>query len=368
MEKVLILGIGNAQVDLIKLCKEKGYEVHTCSYVSEGRGKEFGDFFALINITDYDQVLEYVKKNSIDIIYSTGSDVAMPTASFVSEQLNLPHFVSTETSKLCNTKQKLREFIGEGKFNLRFQEIDAITCEFILPYPLMMKPVDSQGQRGIKLIHSREEFESHYDVALSYSRSKRIILEEYVEGPEISANVYMVDGEVVFTLISDRISWPQFEGGIIHKHHLPSSVMNRTSQNKVNEMIKSVTKKLNIINGPAYFQIKMQKDQPKLIEVTPRLDGCHMWRLIKESTGVDLLNITMDHLIENKVDKKLFRYKKIRNDFTLEFICKEPNSKVKGAEYQINDVLYLEQYYTKGEEVKPMNGYMEKIGYFIVSH
>ena len=367
MKKILILGIGNAQVDPIKLLKEKGYEVHTCSYTSNGRGKEFGDQFALINITDFDAVLEYVKSNDIDIVYSTGSDLAMPTASYVSEKLKLPHFISTETSKLCNTKQELRRFIGDEVYNVMFQEIESKTCEIQLEYPFIMKPVDSQGQRGIKLINSKAEFENHFEVALSHSRSKKIIIEEFIEGPEISANVYMLDGEVVFSLISDRISWPQFEGGIIHKHIIPSKVIDKDSEKSVNDMIKSVTKKLNINNGPAYFQIKIQNNKPKLIEVTPRLDGCHMWRLIKESTGVDLLNITMSHLIENNIDKKHFSINEIDKQYILEFICKEPNSIVEGTEFNIENTLHLEEYYKKGEKVKPMNGYMEKIGYYITS-
>ncbi len=228
-----------------------------------------------------------------------------------------------------------------------------------------MKPVDSQGQRGIKLINSKEEFDYHFEVALSHSRSKKIIIEEFIEGPEISANVYMIDGEIVFSLISDRISWPQFEGGIIHKHIIPSKVINKNSEKLVNEMIKSVTKKLNINNGPAYFQIKVQNNQPKLIEVTPRLDGCHMWRLIKEGTGVDLLDITINHLIENRIDPNLLSFNDIQKELTLEFICKEPNSIVDESDYNIRDVLDLVQYYEIGEKVKAMNGYMEKIGYII---
>lgn len=367
MKKVLILGIGNAQVDIIKLCKEKGFEVHTCSNTALGRGLEFSDHFQQIDIVNKEAVLEYAKNRNIDLAYSMGSDIAMPTASYVSEQLQLPYFVSSKTATLCNTKQELRGFIGDEDYNLKFQEIASKEEAIKLPYPLMMKPVDSQGQRGIIRINSREEFEAHFDVALSYSRSKKIILEEFVEGPEISVNVYMIDGEVRFALISDRISWPQYPGGIIHKHLLPSGFINEKSHEAVNRLIKSVTSKLEINNGPAYFQIKLKGEYPKLIEVTPRLDGCHMWRLIKESTGVDLLYITINHLSGNDFDALALGASEINKQFVLEFICKEPGSVVEEKDFNIGQSLYLEKYYKPGEKVKPVNNYMEKIGYFIVS-
>ena len=92
MKKILILGAGNAQMDLIEYCNENNYEVYGCSYTNTDKGIPLLDHFEQINIVDADKIEEYAKKNSIDIIYSVGSDIAMPTVSKVAERLNLPHF------------------------------------------------------------------------------------------------------------------------------------------------------------------------------------------------------------------------------------------------------------------------------------
>ena len=90
MLKVLILGVGNAQVDALRYLRESGCETHGLSHCREGRGIEHCDHFEVIDIKDKQQVLAYAEKNRVDVVYSVGSDGAMPTIGFVSKQLGLP--------------------------------------------------------------------------------------------------------------------------------------------------------------------------------------------------------------------------------------------------------------------------------------
>jgi biotin carboxylase len=366
MKTILILGIGNAQVDAIKICKELGYIVHTCSNTEKGRGRDLGDKFALINITDKEAIKKYVELNNIDLLYSVGSDVAMPTVSYVSEKLSLPCFNSYDTASICNFKNKCRELIGNNEdYNVKFQILDKFTDKLEIDYPFIMKPVDSQGQRGVFLINNKDEFYQNFNVSLSYSTIKKLIIEEYVDGEEISVNAYLINGEIVFSQTSDRVSWPQYQGGIIHKHIIPSRNQKDLIERRIQSMVRSVTNKLKIKNGPAYFQIKVKEEQPKLIEATPRLDGCHMWRLIKYYTSINLLEITFKHLFGGIIDPKSFNKKKRKEIYELEFICLKPNFMVKESHFKIKDCLYMEEYYTQGESVRRLNGFFEKIGYCI---
>ena len=257
MKKVLILGAGNAQIDAIEYCKGQGYKVYGCSYTDTDKGIPYLDEFKQINIIDAEAVAEYVKDNGIDLVYSVGSDLAMPTVAKVSEKLGLPHFVSYDTALTCNLKHKMR-----------------VEC-----YPAMMKPVDSQGQRGVHKVESFEEIKENFEKSMLYSKSGKIILESYLEGQEISVNTYVKNGKVIFALVSDRVSFKEFPGGIIKKHLLPTQFSKNVVE-KVKDLVQRVLQKLEIKDGPAYFQIKVVGDEPYLIEVTPRLDGCHMWRLI----------------------------------------------------------------------------------------
>lgn len=362
-KKFLVLGIGNAQVDLIRYLKDNtDFEVHAVSYNSLGRGLKLVDKFVEINIIDKDKIIEYVKNENIDYIYSVGSDLAMPTVAFVSEKLNLHHFVSYETALTCNTKNLTREKLGNVYGNIEFVQINKETDlnKINISFPAMLKPVDSQGQRGVITVKNIDDIKKHLSHCLSFSKREEAILEKKIVGEEISVNAIIKDSEIVFLLPSKRVSFKEFDGGIIHKHILPLEFNNNQYKN-LNKLVTSCIERLEIKNGPLYFQIMVNNDDLYLIEVAPRLDGCHMWNLIKHSTGVDLLDITLKLLIKENIDiPKEFNVK----PSVLEFICQAPNEKFKGYSKKQKSEFY-EPYYEKGKIVNKMNGYIEKCGYEI---
>lgn len=364
-KKLLILGAGNAQIDLIEYAKGIGLEVYVCSYTNTDKGIPLADVFAQINIVDTEKIESYVKENEIDYIYSVGSDIAVPTFCKVAERLDMFHFVSGKTAEICCNKHLMRETLGaDNRFNVPFMVCktldEAKSADF---YPLMIKPVDSQGQRGIYKAENFEELSRHFDCAMSHSRCKNVILEKHISGSEVSVNAYVKDGKIIFSMLSDRESFANLPGGIIKAHHLPSRFDGTQTHEKINELVSDTIKKLEVKNGPVYFQIKVSEDHPYLIEVTPRLDGCHMWRLIKEYCGVNLLKMTVRHLLgENIVTPK---YKVSRTPVHTEFFCEQPGTIFDALKYENYTADYKRMYYDTGDTVKKMNGYMEKCGYRI---
>lgn len=364
MKKILILGTGNAQVDLAKYCKDNDFEVYGCSYTKGGNAEEYLDHFVQIDIVDSEKIADYAKENQIRFIYSIGSDIAMPTVCSVSQKLGLPYLVDRKIAKICNTKTLLREALGKNfEGNVCYQRIRKINDDILIPFPVMMKPVDSQGQRGVAKISSESEFNEHFDKAMQYSRKKELIIEEYIDGPEVSVNAFRVNGKTIFSLVTDRDTWEKYPGGIIHKHIVPSKLAKDVVQ-RIVEMSEHALTTLHIDNGPAYLQVKLNdKNEPKLIEITPRLDGCHMWRVIKEYCGIDLLKMTIDLLTEESISDRLEL--KNNGDFILEFMCEKPGNTCNYGNYNFKDSIDYVWYYKDGEEVRPMNGYMEKCGYLI---
>jgi len=356
----LVLGIGNAQVDLLERLSGRFF-VHALSNSSNGRGLPYADYFEMVDIADKYSVLDYAKQHGIDYIYSVGSDIAMPTAAFVAEHLGLPILASYDVAITCNNKVELREKLRETYGAVAFALISEPGQIANVPLPAMIKPVDSQGQRGVQTISDQSQISKAFEIAIGYSRSRLAIIEQKILGQEISVNCYMVDGQLKFFLPSNRISWSQFEGGIIHKHILPSSLHQNAVAN-VEQLIKETTTTLGLINGPVYFQIMMRGDTPYLIEVTPRLDGCHMWRLIKYATGVDLLECAISQLQGMSLT---FPDKYSLDKGTLEFFCQPPGELfLEIAPHP--DKKHVEYFYRPGEKVKSINGYMEKCGYQIV--
>lgn len=367
--KFLVLGIGNAQADLIKILA-KDHEIHAVSYVSEGVGKSLANTFSQIDIKDEQSVYEYAKLHGIDVIYSVGSDLGMVTTAVVSNKLKLPSLVTPEIALVCHNKGLLRKQLGKLDWNVKFKiwGEGADLSEF--EYPFIMKPIDSQGQRGVSLVKNKSAFLKNASNSLRFSSSKRLIVEEYIQGPEISVNAYVIDDEIRFTFISDRIVWPGLSGGIIQKHCYPSQFVTSESKIKIRQLIVEVIDRIGIKNGPVYFQIKLKNNnEPKLIEVTPRLDGCHLWRLIRYATGVNLLDITINHLMEE--DKSSFVFgsangtPKNEANWVLEFMCEKPKKEVNINKFDTSNSLYQDWYYKDGETVKPMNMHMEKCGYQI---
>ncbi len=361
-KKFLVLGVGNAQVDLLQyLHKFENTEIHALSNTSEGRGFALVDVFKEIDISDKNAVLNYAKNNKIDFIYTIGSDIAMPTVTWVAEKLNLKTFISSNTAFLCNNKHLVREKLKNVYGSVAFEILDSTLTVKNINFPVIVKPVDSQGQRGISTVTSKDSLQKAYKKAISYSRSGKAIVEEKIEGQEISVHTYIKDGEIIFFLPSDRISWEGFDGGIIHKHILPASISNKAVRN-VQKLVSESIELLSIRNGPVYFQIKMNRDEAFLIEVTPRLDGCHMWRQIEKSTGIDLLDITIKHLKDEPFEiPSNFKIKKS----TLEFLCQPPNETFKKQKIS-EKACYHEFFYHEGEKVKPMNEQMEKCGFQIL--
>lgn len=369
-KKILVLGIGNAQLDLIKECKKLGIEVYSCARDNNGPGKDYADHFSLIDIKEVDKIEKLVKENNIDYVFTVGSEVGVYSSAVVSERLQLPHFTSPETAKILRKKNEWRKRLeNNSSAHIEFKTIrEKSDIKSWSIYPSIMKPVDSSGQRGVYLLQNEEMFYEFYDKSVAYSQSKEVIIEEYADGPEISVNVYMVDGEIVFAQTSDRISFDEYPGGIIKKHIIPSSIGNEQTNNDIINMIKEISVRFNIKNGPMYFQLKIVNNKPKLIEFTPRFDGCHMWRLIEQYTKINLLDIVLKHLTEGKVDLGVFsNLSTDERSYNLDFLTEKPHEKVIRSNYKVKEnMIYREWYYEEGEEVRPVNGYMEKVGYEII--
>lgn len=367
MKKVLILGVASVQADAIKLLKEYGYEVYACAKDNIGEGIKFVDEFRVIDILDREKLAKYILEKKIDIVYSVGSDLAMPVVGYLNKKLGLKGFISEEVANICNNKNLMREKLGKNFIgNVKSQVLSDSNETLEVDYPFIMKPTDSQGQRGVKLIKSKKEFLESFNVCKNYSRSGLVIIEEYIDGPEISVNGYIVDGNLKYITISDRETWKEYTG-LIHKHIVPSNFISGEIENEIKRIVEEASSLIGIDNGPIYLQMKINKNGAYIIEITPRLDGCHMWRLLKEHSGINLLKLTFEHLLNSDVSElDNIDLNENKSEKILEFICQKPNTLARYDEKNIKkDIIEKRYYYQEGELIKPVNGIYDKIGYII---
>jgi biotin carboxylase len=324
------------------------------------------DDFAMLNVIDVDGIVRLARSEKADLVYTIGSDLAMPTVAEVSARLGLPAFIPSKTAGMLQNKLRLREFLSAHNISpIRFQEVRKQTdLDSWTRFPAMVKPVDNQGQRGVFLANTIEEARAGFENSLKHSLSKTLIVEEFLDGPEVSANTFIRDGETVFNEISDRLVVAGYAGGIPKGHIYPARACTGELLAETKELVECCNCELGILNGPVYYQLILTANGPRIVEVTPRLDGCHMWRLIKTVCGVDLLDMCVRQLMGEELPPLDVRPG--MDSYYLGFYYCPPAQRFFLSEHQpASEVEYLEYYYADGETVRPINGYLEKVGYSI---
>ncbi|MFP4544463.1 MAG: ATP-grasp domain-containing protein [Candidatus Kapaibacterium sp.] len=362
---ILILGVGNAQLDAIKYLKDRGHTVHALSYKREGPGISYADKFTLIDIRDHDSINKYSAENGIGLIYSVGSDLAMPSVAQVSNDLGLPVFFKKATVDIFIYKLNFRKFLKSEQIEIpEFMPAETkASLKKWDKYPAVVKPVDSQGQRGVSMVKDTTMLEEAFDNAAKYSDTGSIMIESYIRGKELSANVFMDNGELKYCIITNRKSPGTDYFGHVKCHTLPGDI-NKDDRLFLKNLVKNICLKAGLLNGPAYFQLKKERNRLVVIEAAPRLDGCHLWRLIKYGTGIDLLDLTFKKLMGESID-----YQPARDTIypmTLEYSLHKPGTVYQESSPETKkEILFSREYYKKGEKIRPINGILEKTGYYI---
>lgn len=204
LKRILLLGGSAQQVVAIEKAKELGFYTVLCDYLDDNPGQFAADKFYLVSTTDKEAVLEVAKQENIDGVLAYASDPAAPTAAYVAEKLNLPTNPYNSVDILCN-KDKFRKFLEDNGFNTPLSgkyenKFDALTACTQFELPVIIKPVDSSGSKGISVLNNWNDLESAVEFSFLNSRAKRIIVEEFIEKKHkylIGGDVFIDNGKVI---------------------------------------------------------------------------------------------------------------------------------------------------------------------------
>ena len=203
-KKMLLLGGSSQQVVAIETAKRLGLYTVLCDYLPDNPGKDHADRFYQVSTTDLDAVLDVARKEKIDYIIAYASDPAAPTAAYVGEKLGLPTNPYEAVRILCN-KDLFRDFLSSHGFNTpsaagyRDRE-EAISGIASFEMPVIVKPVDSSGSKGATVLRSLQGVEEAVDFAFSFSRGRRVIVEEYIEKKHpflVGGDIFVSEGRVI---------------------------------------------------------------------------------------------------------------------------------------------------------------------------
>ncbi len=300
MKKLMILGGSTNQMPLIKCARQRGYCIVLCDYSEVNVGKKYADVFYCVSTLDKESVLDAARKENIDGIV-TNSEPAMPTAAYVGNKLGLLSNPYESIVTLCR-KDLFRNFLKNNGFNCpqSYNTGDyknALEKISGFKFPLMVKPVDSSGSRGVNRIYSIKELKAAFDAALGFSKVKRVIIEEYIESTHdymIGGDIFVLNGEVVFWGLMNSMRDNMVNEFVPVGTSFPSFI-NHEQFTIIKRTIKAIIDLMHINLGPFNLELMFNKDnQLFVIEMNPRNGGNKIPEILKTATGVDLVKANIE--------------------------------------------------------------------------
>ncbi len=297
MENFVIIGANSFQNKLILKAKEMGYRTHVFAWECGDVGEKTADVFYPISITEKEKIADICKDINPVGIASIASDLAVITVNYVAEQLGL-NANAYEDSFICTNKYLMRAaFLNSGVKVPKFLKVNKAPIEQELSgfeYPLIVKPTDRSGSRGITKVESFEQLEGAVAAAAVHSFEKCAIIEEFIEGREYSCECVSFEGKHMFLAFTTKYTTgaPNF----IETGHCQPSDIPLSYQEGIKQEIFKALDALNIKNGASHTEFKLKENgEMRIIEIGARMGGdCIGSDLVYLSTGVDFVQAVVD--------------------------------------------------------------------------
>lgn len=304
MKKLMLLGGTRGLLPVIKAAHDNGCYVITCDYDPNNIAHKYSDEYFNSDVIDKDKVLDFAICNSIDGIMSFSVDAGVITASYVAEKMHLPFQCTHQVANILQNKDQFRSFLKENKFEVPFSKSyssleDVMSESEDLDYPIIVKPVDSAGSSGVNRVDDIKHLTAAANLAFANSHSGKIIIEGYLEPLYTSDSDSFVDkGELVYCTFSDQFFDNKAPNPYVPSAYIwPSSIPEENIKELKTELQRLISL-LNIDSGIFNIETRIcTNGRSYIMEVSPRGGGNQIAEMIKQSTGVDLINLEVLHAI-----------------------------------------------------------------------
>lgn len=297
MKKIVVIGANYFQNPLIEKAKELGYETHVFAWKSGDIGEQTADYFYPISIVEKEQILEECRRIMPEAVVSVGSDLAVLTVNHVARKLGLP--CNPRETDLCATnKYLMRQAMKDAGLNTpRFIKSDInLTAEALdsMEFPLIVKPTDRSGSRGVCKVWNYEEAKNAVVNACSESFENCAIIEEVIEGEEYSCECISQNG--IHHVLAYTKKYTTDAPDYIETAHLEPSDLTETQQKFIEAEIKKGLNALHITTGASHTEFRInKKGKVHIIEIGARMGGdCIGTHLVPLSTGYDFTKMVID--------------------------------------------------------------------------
>lgn len=304
MKKLGIIGASYLQMPVIEKAKEMGLETHVFAWAAGDIGEKAADYFYPISIVEKEDILEKCRQIGIDGICTIASDLAAVTVNYVAHAMGLTGN-SPECAEISTNKHKMR-LAFEERQDPSPKSILAAGVEDLegidLQYPVIVKPTDRSGSRGITKLQSGEGLAGAIAYAKEQGFEKKALVEEFAEGNEYSVECISYKGTHHFLALTQKYTTgaPHF----IETGHLEPAPVSEELLEKVKATVFRALDTLKIENSASHSEIKIDETgRIAIIEIAGRMGGdCIGSHLVQLSTGVDFVKAVIELALGEEPD------------------------------------------------------------------
>ena len=298
-KKIMILAGGNDQIALIEELRRffnNEVEILLVDMSANVRAIPYADKFLQISTMDKDAVLKAAQEEKIDYVLTACGDQPLSTMAYVSKQMGLPSYLTEqEVRDLTNKRFMKGKMVKNGIPTAKHIYIDK-AWNGNLPdfqYPLVVKPVDSNGSKGVKKVFSRDELEVSLKEAFRYSLSGDVIIEEFKTGEELSVDVY-VEGSTakLLSVTASKKIKENAKSFTIVQSYYPVPI--DYSEERVLEIVQQIVDAWKLHDTPLLVQMIVNRDDYSVLEFSARMGGGSKYYLINALSGVDIMKVYVE--------------------------------------------------------------------------
>lgn len=309
-KKLLILGGNALSCDIVTTANNMGiYTIVTdWNDFTLSPAKKIADESHQISITDYDRLVEFIKINNIDGIFTNYVDSYLVPYSIICNLVNLPCLATVEQiNKISNKDQSKQLCIDYGISVPKRYKVSCIEDIYNMDdivFPVLTKPVDNSGQRGIFVCKNKEELGRLYAESLGFSASKNVMVEEYIDGDYTVMFYTIQNGKVTLSAMADKPAYGNFEQNLPKLpmgYFLPSNFISLAQKSLVPK-VQSFVSDLNIQNGVVGIEAVIKGNDIFVFEMQFRLGGMKHHTIVQKENGIDLLAMLIRFALTGKFE------------------------------------------------------------------
>lgn len=284
---VLIFGVGPLQQSIINRAKKMGLYTVGIDPCEDATCRDDVDAFEVVGGQNYEGTCAVVEKYGIDAIVTVATDKPLVMMARIAEKYGFP-FYSVETAQWSTDKFQMKQRFELGDVpHAKGRLVKSVDETDDMVYPVIVKPRDNSGSRGVKLCRTKEELEQSMAEALEYSKLDSVLVEEFIEGPEYSIEALHYEGKSELIQFTEKKT-TEFPYNVELGHIQPANISEKNKQ-KIREIVAKIGKALRFENCPSHTELKINERGIFVIETSPRLGGDYITSTLTPlSTGVNV--------------------------------------------------------------------------------